>query len=345
MMEEKARTLSKMVSEIVEGPVVPITIGIKKVLTGEEIALPSEDAGELERRFRSIEVELQATGELEQFFARRVASMTVRIERSVRLEAATLGDKVRKSVTDFDASRVDEAARLYDWITSDPTANRRKLLETIEGVDRMLRAFVGLKDDLLHPSRVRWDWMHLEKLENLMGRRLGDLPISRAKALSEAIGGEFKYLEASDGEGLELSERQQWAREALGELIDREIARLETHRTSFNLEELARERTASVDRVLFDPSQDATLARKYEAAAERSLYRALRELRQLQARKAQAVAEEMEAEEAGLASFFPGVESINPARPGHLGQPARDRSPVPDRPGKGARKPPRSRST
>jgi hypothetical protein len=343
MLAKEAMILSKMVAEIVEGPVVLLNIGLKKALTGEEIALPSEDMAELERRFQAIKVELRATGELEEFFARRVASMTVRVERGVRLEAASLADKVRKAAADFDASRFQDALKLLDWITADPLVNSRKLHETIEGVDRMLKAFRGLKDDLLHPSNVRWDWCHLEKVENLMGRRLGDFPISRAKALSEAIGGEFKYLEKSDGEGLEDFDRPAWAREQLGELIDREVDRLEAHRTTFGLEEVARERTDSVDRVLFDPSKEAALARKYEAAAERSLYKALRELRELQKVKARRV--DPDVEEPELASFFPGDEVIEPDEQARPENPARDRSSERKKGSKGVRKPPRSRST
>ncbi len=40
-------------------------------------------------------------------------------------------------------------------------------------------------------------------------------------------------------------------------------------------------RAEAADRALFDPSKEATLARKYEAAADRGLFRALKELRQL----------------------------------------------------------------
>jgi hypothetical protein len=346
MMTEKARTLSKMVEEIVnEGPVLPLTIGLKRVLTGEEIALPSEDAAEVERRFRSIQGELKASGELEQFFARRVASMTVRVERAVRLEAANLSDKVRHAAADFDASRVDAAAKLYDWIGSEPQANRRKLHETVEGVDRMIRAFRGLKDDLNRPTTVRWDWFHLEKVENLMGRRLGDLPISRAKALSEAIGGDFQHLEPSEGEGLDGFERQAWAREQMAELIDREIRRLEAHRTTFDLDEVDRARAESVDRVLFDASPEATLARKYEAAAERSLYRALGELRKLQARKAREPVESSILDEPELASFFQGESASEPARPTPPANPAPARPASPNHRPNGTRKPPRSRST
>ena len=49
-----------------------------------------------------------------------------------------------------------------------------------------------------------------------------------------------------------------------------------------NEAEVARLRAEAVRRAMFDTSREATLARKYEAAAERGFYRALKELRVLQ---------------------------------------------------------------
>ncbi len=69
-------------------------------------------------------------------------------------------------------------------------------------------------------------------------------------------------------------------------------------------------------RAMFDPSKEATLARKYEAAAERGFFRALKELRQL-AREdrgtdvrsaASAEADAARKSIGQLASFFPAVD-------------------------------------
>jgi hypothetical protein len=67
--------------------------------------------------------------------------------------------------------------------------------------------------------------------------------------------------------------------------------------------ELAKLRHAEERRALFDASKEATLARKYEAAAERSFFRALKELRTHERQVKAAQAEELEAE---LGSFLPG---------------------------------------
>jgi hypothetical protein len=65
----------------------------------------------------------------------------------------------------------------------------------------------------------------------------------------------------------------------------------------------ARLRTEAGKRALFDSSKEATLARKYEASAERGFLRALKELHQL--KRAAKVAEE-EAFEEKLGSILPG---------------------------------------
>jgi hypothetical protein len=69
--------------------------------------------------------------------------------------------------------------------------------------------------------------------------------------------------------------------------------------------EADRLRSEAVRRAMFDPSEEATLARKYEAAAERGFFRALKELRQLekQARAAAPVVDD-ETFRKTLASFF-----------------------------------------
>ena len=67
--------------------------------------------------------------------------------------------------------------------------------------------------------------------------------------------------------------------------------------------EIARLRAAAERRALFDASKAADLARKYEAAAERGFFRALKELRQHERRLKAA---EDEAFEEKLASILPG---------------------------------------
>ena len=69
-------------------------------------------------------------------------------------------------------------------------------------------------------------------------------------------------------------------------------------------------------RAMFDPSKEASLARKYEAAAERGFFRALKELRQLEKQaKADESAVEEEAYRRALGSFLPIGEGVAAAEP------------------------------
>ena len=73
-------------------------------------------------------------------------------------------------------------------------------------------------------------------------------------------------------------------------------------------EEAARLKADAVRIAMFDPSKEATLARRYEAAAERGFYRALKELRLMEradeaAHQAVAPSLDLRAAKAELASF------------------------------------------
>ena len=86
---------------------------------------------------------------------------------------------------------------------------------------------------------------------------------------------------------LEGPDRAAWAKDELTRLIDVEVARLEAVRAGFDHAAIAADRAEAVDRVLFDPSKEAILARKYEAATERALYKALKEFREVEAEAAE----------------------------------------------------------
>jgi hypothetical protein len=70
-------------------------------------------------------------------------------------------------------------------------------------------------------------------------------------------------------------------------------------------QEADRLRSEAVRRAMFDPSKEATLARKYEAAAERAFFRCLKELRQMDRQaKAESKAAPIADAGEGLGSFL-----------------------------------------
>jgi hypothetical protein len=96
-----------------------------------------------------------------------------------------------------------------------------------------------------------------------------------------------------------------WARGRLGEAIDAEVAALEALRPILDHGAIAVTRAGADRRALLDPSPRAFLASRYEAAAERGPYRALRELQTMEPVGAEA----SDAEATAVAPNFPDGKS------------------------------------
>jgi hypothetical protein len=262
---------------------------LKHGLTGEGVVLPTEDQAEVDRRFEALEAELAPSVEMGLILVRRVATLSVQMERCVHQETAMLGEKVRHASEEFDDRRMASVEKMFDWIASEPATNSRRLRQSPEGVDRLIKAWLDLAYDLDCPDPRRWGYSHWQRMENLNGRRPEDFPMSRDGALCKLLGNDSSFLEAGEVEGLDLTARHEWARAKLRERIDAEVAKLHQVRESFDFETLAIDRAEAATRAMFDPSKEAILARKYEAAAERGMYRALAELRQVEAEAAEGI--------------------------------------------------------
>ncbi len=286
---------------------------LKHGLTGAGVVLPDEDAAEIDRRFEEFQDELNPAGGVGRHLARRAAMLSVRLDRCVRHEAAATASKMRRAGADFERERLAEVDAAMSWIASEPATQVRKLRSMPEGVDRMIAAFLDLRHELDEVGAARWDWTYGMRLVDLTGSRYGDMPVSRLRALSDAVGGDFQHLLAGDGDDLGPIQRRTWARDRLVERIDAEVAALRTHRETLDPEAVEEERAGAEARALFDPSKEAILARKYEAAAERGFFRTLRELREVEAASR---AEDPDATpglpEEGMGSSFPADEEPEP---------------------------------
>ncbi len=287
---------------------------LKHGLTGDGVVVPGEDSAAVEARFASLESEFQPGGEFALMLVRRVALLGVRLERSARQEAAAITDRMLTAEADFDEARRAEADHLHHYIGASPATNHRRLLATPEGVDRLVVAWLELKKVLDYPGEIRWDYVNYMTADFLCGRDSG--LISEYQALTFAMKGKFEYLKPDDGAGLSDADRRHWARREVGRRIDAEIAGLLAHRETIDTRSIAIRRAGAADRALFDPSKEAILARKYEAATERALFRILREIRDSRdivaepepAAEPETVAPEP-ADRGSLASFFPDASA------------------------------------
>ena len=256
---------------------------LKHGLTGEGVALPGEDQAEITQRYEDLSREMRPSTAESAILLKRFAFMSVRIERCERNDTAELSKKVRHAVAEFDDARLAAVEALAALLYTEPATTARRLQATPEGIDWLLDEWSILRADLLDEDGKRWTGNHRSHFDALLGQNPGGYRVARIMALSEAMTGFFHHLDKADGEGLEGPARSEWAKGELTRLIDVEVARLKEARASFDLQALARDRAEAPDRALFDPSPARALARKYEAATERAMYKALKEFHQAEA--------------------------------------------------------------
>ena len=279
----------------------------KHGLTGEGIVLPTEEAAEVDLLIGEFEADMKPKTAMARKLVARLALLTLRLERSAKQEAKAISLKMRRASAEFSDARLAEVENLYSWIGAEPATNARRLRATPEGIDRLIASMEGLLGELGHSDGAIWGWQQCEHLHHLMGLRPLDVPISRPKALSDAMTGNFQHLRQADRPELEKIQRQCWAANQLLQWIEAEIAALKERKEGLDLEGLELDRAEAPERAMFDDSKEAILSRKYEATSERGLFRTLRELREIQAEAPEVeAAPEVTPEPAGeLGSSFP----------------------------------------
>jgi len=261
----------------------------KHGMAGNGVVLAPVDSAEVERRGKAMQAELGPKTEMGRYLVDRLAELTVRVERCSKQERAASERHVDHAGAAFDEGRLAEVDDLMARIGHEPATFARKLRSMPEGIDRMIAELLDLREEL---NTGGWDNRHGERVAQLTGARFLDIPTGRVRALSEAIVGDFQWLRAGDGAGLGHADRIDWARNAMAERIDAEMEKLLEHRRTLDLEAIE---------------------------WDRGVFRALRELRQVEAEAARATAEAAEDDEPS-GSFraegeAPSNETGPPSRP------------------------------
>jgi hypothetical protein len=255
---------------------------LKHGLAGDGVVLPTGAAAEVEGLDRELQAELRPSNALGRILVRRIAVLAVRMDQCVHQQAAATAERKRNAGAAFDDARMAEAERLISWIATEPATYARRLQQTPEGLDLMIRQWEGLGTDLFHPRKRAWDYSHLQRALNLKGRRNGDFPESRLEALCKVLWDDPSNLEPGEADGKNPDDLKAWATLEIEKIILAELARLTALREAIDEQAVAIDRAEAPERAVFDTSKDSILARKYEAAAERGFYRALRELREVE---------------------------------------------------------------
>jgi hypothetical protein len=269
-----------------EGRRISARNSLKHGMAGRGLVLPDSDAAEVERRNQALQAELVPATEMGQLLVHRLAMLSVRMEKGARHASASSARRVRHAAEDFDEGRIERAEDLLEGIAENPRRSLRKLRRTPEGVDVLVQEWGDLRADLTGRGRPCWTASHLERAAHLLGVRSEDARASAIGALSRAAWGDFEALADHEGRGPDDDARKAWARARLVERIDEAVAELEAHRKTLDLESIEQDRAEAGDVAWFDPSKEASLARRYESEAQRHFFKALNELRRVEAEAA-----------------------------------------------------------
>ena len=313
-----------------QGKLISRKNGLKHGLTGAGIVIPDEDLAAVEERIEAFRADLKPRNDVAQFLATRAAVLSVRLDRCVRQEAA----KITSDMMEADAIEVEARANdlAYDisLLEDEPAKAVRNLLRSPEGIDWLIQAWRFL---LVALFDAEWPRFSFGRAQRLSGGPLTGFRESRMAALALAIGDGLRDpVTRKDPVPLEPA-RLEAVRGELKPLVEAEIARLEGVKARLDHEAIAKDRAGARARSIFDPSKEATLARKYEAAAEREFHRALKAIERINAEADEAdevVANGESTEDcADLASSSPDDEG---GLPGAIVRRSRGPSTAPGRP-------------
>jgi hypothetical protein len=259
---------------------------LKHGLSGKGIVIAEVDQAEVERRKTVLLLEMAPISAMGVILVSQMAMLSVRMERCAEQEIAAVASRVRNAASEFDEARYQRAEELLLGLGENPRGNLRRLLKMPEGVELMFQSWNDLRSDLSREGKPLWTAAHLVEAAGLMGIRDEDSRRSPIGQLSKGVWGEFAGAIDDESEDVaqEVSKAQAVAK--LLEKIDEEIADLEELYETLDFETIALDRAEAGPRASFDPSKEASLARRYESEARRGYYKALTEFRAVEAEAA-----------------------------------------------------------
>ena len=308
----------------VEGKSVSRRNSLKHGLSGDGVVFLDEQTAEVTRRTAVLLKQLKPGYEMSQYLVERVAVLSIRVEHCAEHETLLMAVKGHEAGQAFDDNRLLVIEELFQTLAETPSLTLGKLSRTPDGVERLLEAWTKLRHDL---DRGAWQTAHAHRAAHLQGLDPDDCLALEWSDFTQTIRG--KHNPAQFGQNLQLDPivHAEWARGEIRKLIQGEVDALSTALEAFDDADddaLARERRLVVKLARFAPTPETLLVRKYEAAAERNLYRALREARLIDSAPTlleqagydapddDVATHEAESTSAPLASFVPGPPQTPP---------------------------------
>ena len=172
------------------------------------------------------------------------------------------------------------AQEILGEMSIDPVTCRRRLLMATEGIDALIVRLRALREQTDTTRIVTWDAEEGNELDQLLGKKPGLVPLSRVEMLTKGIAYDhWVGLDPAEFEGMEFEPRLHWAVAQVKEIIDAEIKNLESIRANLDTTRADRGRAEAGERTLLDLGKEGIALRRYAGAAERTMLKALQEMR------------------------------------------------------------------
>src|SRR3984957_8007946 len=252
---------------------------LKHGLSGQGIVIAEVDETEVDRRKTVLLQEMAPISTMGAILVGQMAMLSVRMDRGAVQEFAAVASRVRNAASDFDEARYQRAEDLLQGLGENPRGNLRRLFGMPEGVELMIQSWNDLRSDLNREGKPLWTAAHLVQAAGLLGIREQDARTSPIGQLSRGVWGDFANAIDDESEDVDHEVSKARARAKLLETIDEEIPPLEELDDTLDFETIILDRAEAGQRSLFDPSKEASLARRYESEARREYYKALTEFR------------------------------------------------------------------
>ena len=245
---------------------------LKHGLSGDGVVLSIGDGPAVDAAEARLAAEIEPDGEIAAALVRRAAVLLVRLGRCADHDHAATAHRVRHAEADFDDRCADEVAVQAGRIEADPADAVRRLRRTPAGVDWLIGQWRSVRHEV---AGLRREGGLGPKLADRVGTLLGLQPWDERAAEVAAWQDGCRDLDAEPG-----------TRDRVITQIDAEVVALRALRAEVDDAAHAADRAEAPARALFDDGPAGQRARRYEAAAERGLFRALRELRELRNHRA-----------------------------------------------------------
>ena len=277
---------------------------LKHGLTGAGVVIAGEDEHEVAVRASALEAQLVPDGDvLGVLMVRQVAISSIRIERAFRNETALAAERMRRAEVVFDDERLVLVQAILGDMSIDPVTVRRRLVAAPEGIDAMIVRLRALREQTDTSRIVSWDVPEGNEMDQLLGKKPGLVPLSRVEMLTRGVAYDhWVGIDPAEFEGMDFATRLHWAVAEVKGIIDTEIKNLETIRANLDTTRADRGRAEAGERALLDLGKEGIALRRYAGAAERTMHKALREMRLTRA--------EMQARETGPAATAEVLQAV-----------------------------------